>query len=135
MLMMRSPWQISMSPDDVDSLGAETPLHVLPDLTKLNDEDHSSAAMMHLSGHLFYSCVQAFPTIVRLWYNDLDRGTAVRDALALCPNFAVDTLEVDLGRESRAGEDNGWFAGLCMRGALRGCVRCRSKWSALQPTS
>eukprot|EP00287_Rhodomonas_sp_CCMP768_P001285 CAMPEP_0196751786 /NCGR_PEP_ID=MMETSP1091-20130531/84987_1 /TAXON_ID=302021 /ORGANISM="Rhodomonas sp., Strain CCMP768" /LENGTH=69 /DNA_ID=CAMNT_0042099631 /DNA_START=10 /DNA_END=215 /DNA_ORIENTATION=- len=32
--------------------------------------------MTHLSGHLFYSCVQSFPALVRLWYNDLDRGTA-----------------------------------------------------------
>lgn len=107
---------ISMSPDDVDSLGAETPLHVLPDLTKLNDEDHSSAAMMHLSGHLFYSCVQAFPTIVRLWYNDLDRGTAIK-----VERFATDVMsplllakEISVIQESSLDEEE-----LSIRGSTK----------------
>ena len=52
-------------------------LEKAPQLAKLGTEE-ADDAMTDLAGHILFRSVAAFPALVRLWYNDLDRGTANR---------------------------------------------------------
>jgi hypothetical protein len=53
-------------------------LEKTPDLAKLGSEEDAASTMHDLAAHILFRSVAAFPSLVRLWYNDLDRGTANR---------------------------------------------------------
>ena len=53
-------------------------LEKTPDLAKLGSEEDAASTMLDLAAHILFRSVAAFPSLVRLWYNDLDRGTANR---------------------------------------------------------
>jgi hypothetical protein len=53
-------------------------LENIPDVAKLGSEEDAAATMQDLAAHILFRSVAAFPSLVRFWYNDLDRGTASR---------------------------------------------------------
>ena len=59
-------------------LPSSADLEKTPDLAKLGSEEDAANAMQDLAAHILFRSVAAFPSLVRLWYNDLDRGTANR---------------------------------------------------------
>ena len=65
------------SPGGNQQLPSVASLEKAPQLAKLGTEE-ADDAMTDLAGHILFRSVAAFPSLVRLWYNDLDRGTASR---------------------------------------------------------
>jgi hypothetical protein len=69
---------VPSSPGASQLLASAASLEKAPDLALLGSEEQAAAAMQDLAGHILYRSVAAFPSLVRLWYNDLDRATASR---------------------------------------------------------
>ena len=69
---------VAAAPGGSLQLALSADLEEPPDLSKLGSEEEAAVAMQDLAGHIVFRSVAAFPSLVRLWYNDLERGTAIR---------------------------------------------------------